>query len=170
MSQNAQPDAAVQYAKAEEVVKMQKDLANTQEAYAKLQNSWEDLSKRLGEEQKARQEWEKKYYAKEREASLKKLQDDGGYKFDLDDEVAYCADMTSEQFAKHQERIKKLYARDKAPVGGGPIPFGRDGTPKVGPNGQPQDLTADEAAKARRHALDKGIDYAKARAELFPGR
>lgn len=151
------------------VEKMQKDLESHKEAYSKLQVANEQMLKDLADERKARQELEKGLLLKEREADLKELADPlkEGIVFDLKEELELVSSMDAERYTKHKDRMRRLYQKRRPPLGGGfyvsAPAAGSDGTPAA-----PRVLNADEAKKVRDLALSKGIDYAKARAELFP--
>ena len=153
--------------------KFQKEMESQASAYSKLQGEHEKLLGDFRKESQTRQDWEKRYYAKEREAALKTLADDG-YQFDMKEELEYVEDFTAEKFAKHLERIQKQYRQEKKPLANGfYVQAVRPGDPEANKTDSQRfykELSKADSDKVMEVALAKGISYQKARAELFPGK
>lgn len=162
---------------AADVVRMQKDLDETRKEYAKLAEGFEkykaETDKRIEAERQARLGAEAALVRKDREGELLRLHKEEGFQFDVADELEFCGAMAAEQYAKHVERIKKNYRRERPPVNTGWVAGASwEGDAAPAPDGRPKELSREDSEKVLRYALEKGYTgsegYRKARTELFP--
>ncbi len=151
----------------EKVVKMQKDLESHKEAYSKLQGNFEELKKSYDTERQSRMELEERLQLESRLADLRQMnsieQGGEGLEFDVKEELEFCGKFQPEQYTKHKERMRKLYAKRQRP----PVAPGFFVSGKAEVNGK-KELTEDESKRVRDLALAEGIGYTQARTKLFP--
>jgi len=106
---------------------------------------------------------EKKAAKAERERAFAQLESEG-LDFERAEEMAYCEDMSAEQFAKHCDHMKKRYQR-ATPGRGRPLE-----TRQIGDGGgEPRKkviASGDELEQVHKFARDKGIKFDEALKQL----